>query len=204
MCWHGKSCWLLNVWYHVWLDRYTFSLKRVTLKLEKAKTWLLDSASAFGKQTPQPNSCMSRGRGVDSSHRVSLAEYWYTQPCLWQKIYRFSGGHGCWSDLAIHLTTGLDSRVGPYLGWGGARGVMGQASPSLHLIIISFIPLHFEQWSLLLQKLRWCCNKFNTPSCGFYVLLYLLYVSPLSEYVVLDPVSGLVGLGPRDWRVITI
>jgi hypothetical protein len=42
---------LLNVWYHVWLDRYTFSLKRVTLKLEKAKTWFLDSASAFGNQT---------------------------------------------------------------------------------------------------------------------------------------------------------
>jgi hypothetical protein len=26
----------------------------------------------------------------------------------------------------------------------------------------------------------------------------LLYASPLSEYVVLDPVSGLVGLDPRD------
>jgi hypothetical protein len=31
-------------------------------------------------------------------------------------FYRFSGGHGCWSDLAIHLATGLDNRVGPYLG----------------------------------------------------------------------------------------
>jgi hypothetical protein len=29
----------------------------------------------LANQTPQPNSGMSRGRGVDSSHRVSLAEY---------------------------------------------------------------------------------------------------------------------------------
>jgi hypothetical protein len=29
---------------------------------------------------------MSRGRGVDSSHRVSLAEYLYTQPCLWHNF----------------------------------------------------------------------------------------------------------------------
>jgi hypothetical protein len=28
--------------------------------------------------------------------------------------------------------------------------------------------------------------------------LYLLYASPSSENVVLDPVSGLVGLDPRD------
>jgi hypothetical protein len=28
--------------------------------------------------------------------------------------------------------------------------------------------------------------------------LYLLYDSPSSEIVVLDPVSGLVGLDPRD------
>jgi hypothetical protein len=32
----------------------------------------------------------------------------------------------------------------------------------------------------------------------------LLYDSPSSEIVVLDPVSGLVGLDPRDWRVIPI
>jgi hypothetical protein len=31
-----------------------------------------------------------------------------------------------------------------------------------------------------------------------YALLYLLFASPSSEYVVLDPVSGLVGLDPRD------
>jgi hypothetical protein len=37
-----------------------------------------------------------------------------------------------------------------------------------------------------------------------YVLLYLLCASPSSEYVVLDPVSGLVGLDLRDWRFIPI
>jgi hypothetical protein len=41
-------------------------------------------------------------------------------------------------------------------------------------------------------------DKSNTPSCWFYVLSYMLYASPSSEYVVLDPVSGLVGLDPRD------
>jgi hypothetical protein len=34
--------------------------------------------------------------------------------------------------------------------------------------------------------------------------LYLLCALPSSEYVVLDPVSGLVGLDPRDRRVIPI
>jgi hypothetical protein len=38
----------------------------------------------------------------------------------------------------------------------------------------------------------------------FYVLLYLFSTSPSSEYVVLDLVSGLVGLDPRDRRVIPI
>jgi hypothetical protein len=38
----------------------------------------------------------------------------------------------------------------------------------------------------------------------FYALLYLLCDSPSGEIVVLDPVSGLVGLDPRDWRVIPI
>jgi hypothetical protein len=158
----------------------------------------------LANQTPQPNSCMSRGRGVDSSHRVSLAEYYYTQPCLWHNFYRFSRGHGCWSDLAVHLATRLDSQVGPYLGWGGAWGVMGQVSPSLHLRIISFIPLRSEQWSPLLLKLRCWCNNLILLNVWFYALLYLLCASPSSEYVVLDPVSGLIGLDPRDWRVITI
>jgi hypothetical protein len=31
-----------------------------------------------------------------------------------------------------------------------------------------------------------------------YALLYLLCAAPSSEYVVFDPVSGLVGLDPRD------
>jgi hypothetical protein len=30
--------------------------------------------------------------------------------------------------------------------------VMGQASPSLRLFTVSHIPLHSEQWSLLLQN----------------------------------------------------
>jgi hypothetical protein len=37
-----------------------------------------------------------------------------------------------------------------------------------------------------------------------YVLLYLLCASPSSEYVVLDPVSGLVRLDSKDWRIIPI
>jgi hypothetical protein len=158
----------------------------------------------LAKQTPPPNSCMSRGRGVDSSHRVSLAEYYYTQPCLWQKFYRFSGGHGCWSDLVINLATGLDSRVRPYLSRGGTWGVMGQASPSPRLFIVSFILLHFEQWPLLLLNSDDVVINLILLNVWFYVLLYLLCASPLSEYVVLDPVSGLVGLDPRDWRVILI
>jgi hypothetical protein len=59
--------------------------------------------------------------------------------------------------------------------------VMGQASPSLRLFFVSYIPLHSELLNV------W-----------FYALLYLLCASPSSEYVVLDPISGLVGLDPRD------
>jgi hypothetical protein len=45
------------------------------LELEKLKL-VLDSASAFGKPNPlSQTSLWSRGRGVDSSRRVSLAEY---------------------------------------------------------------------------------------------------------------------------------
>jgi hypothetical protein len=29
---------------------------------------------------------MSRGRGVDSSHWLSVAKYEYTQPCLWHNF----------------------------------------------------------------------------------------------------------------------
>jgi hypothetical protein len=42
----------------------------------------LDSASAFGQPKPfNQIASWSRGRGLDSSHQVSLAEYY--QPCLW-------------------------------------------------------------------------------------------------------------------------
>jgi hypothetical protein len=45
------------------------------IELEKLKL-VLDSASAFGKPNPFSKiASKSRGRGVDSSHRVSLAEY---------------------------------------------------------------------------------------------------------------------------------
>jgi hypothetical protein len=50
----------------------------VMIELEKLKL-VLDSASAFSKPNPlSQTSSWSRGRGVESSHRVSLAEYWYT------------------------------------------------------------------------------------------------------------------------------
>jgi hypothetical protein len=45
------------------------------IELEKLKL-VLDSPSAFGKSTPlSQTTSWSRGRVVDSSHRVSLAEY---------------------------------------------------------------------------------------------------------------------------------
>jgi hypothetical protein len=54
---------------------------------------------------------------------------------------------------------------------------MGQASPSLCLFIVSFIPLHSEQWWLLLLKLRWWCNNFKYSSMyGF--MLYCICAVP--------------------------
>jgi hypothetical protein len=44
------------------------------LELEKLKL-SLDSASAFGNQPLSQTAAWSRGRGVDSSHQVSLVEY---------------------------------------------------------------------------------------------------------------------------------
>jgi hypothetical protein len=35
---------------------------------------------------PSQTAAWSRGIGVLSSHRVSLAEYYYTQPCLWHNF----------------------------------------------------------------------------------------------------------------------
>jgi hypothetical protein len=50
-------------------------VKLIMLELEKLKLFL-DLASAFGKPNPSANTvAWSRGRGVDFSHRVSLAEY---------------------------------------------------------------------------------------------------------------------------------
>jgi hypothetical protein len=76
--------------------------------------------------------------------------------------------------------------------------VMGQAFPSPRLFIVSFIPLHFEQRSLLLLNSDDDVINLILLHVWFYVLLYLLCASPSSEYVVLDPVSGLIGLDPRD------
>jgi hypothetical protein len=75
--------------------------------------------------------------------------------------------------------------------------VMGQASPSLHLSLVLFrcIPNNDDYF---------CKNSDDNVinlillNLWFYVLLYLLCASSSSEYVVLDPVSGLVGLDPRD------
>jgi hypothetical protein len=44
------------------------------LELEKLKL-ILDSASALANETLSQTAAWSRGRGVESSHRVSLAEY---------------------------------------------------------------------------------------------------------------------------------
>jgi hypothetical protein len=49
--------------------------KLIMLELEKLKL-VLDSVSAFWQTKPISQTvAWSRGRGVDSSHRVSLAEY---------------------------------------------------------------------------------------------------------------------------------
>jgi hypothetical protein len=49
--------------------------KLIMLELEKLKL-ILDLASAFWQTKPLSKTIVwSRGRGVDSSHRVSLAEY---------------------------------------------------------------------------------------------------------------------------------
>jgi hypothetical protein len=76
--------------------------------------------------------------------------------------------------------------------------VMGQASPSLHLFIVSLfrcIPNNDHYF---------CSNSDDVVinlillNVWFYVLLYFLCASPSSEYVVLDLVSGLVRLDLRD------
>jgi hypothetical protein len=64
----------LNVCYHVCLERSKSSVKSI-IELERLKL-VLDTSSAFGKTNPLSQiASWSKGRGVDSSHRVSLAEY---------------------------------------------------------------------------------------------------------------------------------
>jgi hypothetical protein len=65
----------LNDCYHVCLERSKSSVKMDMLELEKLKLGL-DLASVFGKSNPlSQTTSWSRGRRVDSSYRVSLAEY---------------------------------------------------------------------------------------------------------------------------------
>jgi hypothetical protein len=75
---------------------------------------------------------------------------------------------------------------------------MGQASPSLRLFTVSYILLLSKQRSLLLINSDDVVINLALLNVWFYALLYLLCSSPSSEYVVLDPVSGLVGLDTRD------
>jgi hypothetical protein len=77
--------------------------------------------------------------------------------------------------------------------------VMGQASPPLRSFIVSLffrcIPNNDDYF---------CKNSDDDVinlilfNVWIYALLYLLCASPSSEYMVLDPISGLVGLDPRD------
>jgi hypothetical protein len=67
---------------------------------------------------------------------------------------------------------------------------------------VSSIPLHYEQWSLLLLNSDDVVINFVLLNVWFYVLLYFLCASPSSEYVVLDPVCGLVGLCDGTSQVI--
>jgi hypothetical protein len=76
--------------------------------------------------------------------------------------------------------------------------VMGQASPSLCLFIVSFIPLHPNNDDYFCKNSDDDVIYLILLNVWFYVLLYLLCASTSSEYVVLDPVSGLVGLDSRD------
>jgi hypothetical protein len=65
---------VLNDCYHVCLEEANLAILTI-LELEKLKL-ILDSASAFWQTKPlSQTAAWSRGRGVDSSHRVSLAEY---------------------------------------------------------------------------------------------------------------------------------
>jgi hypothetical protein len=65
---------VLNDYYHVCLEEANLA-KLMMLELGKLKL-ILDSASAFWQTKPLSQIvAWSRGRGVDSSHRVRIAEY---------------------------------------------------------------------------------------------------------------------------------
>jgi hypothetical protein len=66
---------VLNDCYHVCLEGANLAKINDT-RIGKAKNCFLDLASAFGKPNlSAKTTAWFRGRGVDSSHRVSLAEY---------------------------------------------------------------------------------------------------------------------------------
>jgi hypothetical protein len=75
---------------------------------------------------------------------------------------------------------------------------MGQASPSLRLFFRLFYSAAFQTMVTAFAKLRDVVINLILLNVWFYALLYLLCASPSSEYVVLDPISGLIGLHPRD------
>jgi hypothetical protein len=65
---------VLNDCYHVCLDRSKPSLIKYT-RTGKAKTISRLSKCFWQTKPLRQTTSWSRGRGVDSSHRVSLAEY---------------------------------------------------------------------------------------------------------------------------------
>jgi hypothetical protein len=65
---------VLNDCYHVCLERANLA-KLLILELEKLKIDFRLSLCFWQTKPLGPTTAWSRGRGVDSSHRVSLAEY---------------------------------------------------------------------------------------------------------------------------------
>jgi hypothetical protein len=65
---------VLNNCYHVCLERANFA-KLMILELEKLKIDFRLSYCLWQTKPLNQTTAWSRGRGVDSSHRVSLAEY---------------------------------------------------------------------------------------------------------------------------------
>jgi hypothetical protein len=75
---------------------------------------------------------------------------------------------------------------------------MGQASPSLCLFIVVLFCCTTNNDDYFCKNSDDDVINLILLNVWFYALLYLLCDSPSSETVVLDPVSGLVGLDPRD------